>query len=72
MAKGGKRKDVGRPASDGTLKAQEQRQPLDMPVCKAMGIRAFWVNRRGEAAEPQWLPFTEVKDVVEAARLIAG
>ena len=45
-------------------------QPLDMAVCKAMGIRAFWVNRRGEAADPQWLPFTEVKDVAEAARLI--
>ena len=44
-------------------------QPLDMAVCKAMGVRAFWVNRRGEAAETQWLPFTEVKDVAEAARL---
>ena len=45
-------------------------QPLDMAVCKAMGIPAFWVNRRSETAEPQWLPFTEVKDVAEAARLI--
>ena len=47
-------------------------QALDMAVCKAMGIRAFWVNRRGETAEPQWLPFTEVKDVAEATRLILG
>jgi 2-haloacid dehalogenase len=47
-------------------------QPLDMAVCKDLGIRAFWVNRRGERAEAQWLPFTEVKDVAEAARLIAG
>ena len=46
-------------------------QPLDMAVCKELGIRAFWVNRRGERAETQWLPFTEVKDVAEAARLIA-
>ena len=45
-------------------------QALDMAVCKAMGIRAFWVNRRSETADPQWLPFTEVKDVAEAARLI--
>ncbi len=37
-----------------------------------MGIRAFWVNRCGEVAETQWLPFTEVKDVAEAARLIFG
>lgn len=47
-------------------------QPLDMAVCKAMGIRAFWVNRRGENSERQWLPFTEVKDVAAAARLIVG
>ena len=45
-------------------------QPLDMAVCKALGIRAYWVNRRAEAADPQWLPFTEVKDVAEAAAFI--
>jgi hypothetical protein len=28
------------------------------------------VNRRAEAADPQWLPFTEVKDVAEAAAFI--
>ena len=43
-----------------------------MAVCKAMGIRAFWVNRRDEKVEPQRRPFTEVKDVAEAARLILG
>jgi 2-haloacid dehalogenase len=42
-------------------------QPLDMAVCKALGIRAYWVNRRGETADPQWFPFTEVTDVAEAA-----
>ncbi len=47
-------------------------QPLDMAVCKALGIRAYWVNRRGEAADPQWHPFTEVKDVSQAARSILG
>jgi 2-haloacid dehalogenase len=45
-------------------------QPLDMAVCKALGLRAFWVNRRDEPVNPQWLPFTEVKDVAEATRLI--
>jgi 2-haloacid dehalogenase len=45
-------------------------QPLDMAVCKAMGIRAFWVNRRHEDADAQWLPFTEVRDVAEAAEII--
>jgi 2-haloacid dehalogenase len=47
-------------------------QPLDMAACKAMGIRAFWVNRRGEDVESEWLPFTEVRDVAEAAQLIAA
>jgi FMN phosphatase YigB (HAD superfamily) len=47
-------------------------QPLDMAVWKAMGLRACWVNPRSEKAESQWLPFTEVKDVAEAARLILG
>ena len=42
-------------------------QPLDMAVCKALGIRAYWVNRRAETVDPHWLPFTEVKDVAEAA-----
>lgn len=45
-------------------------QPLDMAVTKVLGIRAYWVNRRAETADPQWLPFTEVKDVAEAARSI--
>lgn len=43
-------------------------QPLDMAVCKVLGIRAFWVNRRGEAAETRYLPFTEVADLGHAAR----
>lgn len=47
-------------------------QPLDMAVCKVLGIRAYWVNRRAETADPQWLPFTEVKDVAEAAGSILG
>ncbi len=47
-------------------------QPLDMAVCKALGIRAYWVNRRAETADPQWLPFTEVKDVAEAASPFSG
>ena len=47
-------------------------QPLDMAVCKALGIRAFWVNRRGEEVEREWLPFTEVRNVAEAAQLILG
>lgn len=47
-------------------------QPLDMAVCRDLGIRAYWVNRTGEAADPQYMPFIEVKSVAEAARMIAG
>ena len=43
-------------------------QPLDMAVCRVMGIRAFRVNRRGEPAEAQYRPFAEVTTVAEAAR----
>lgn len=45
-------------------------QPLDMAVCRVLGIRAFWVNRRGEKAEEQYKPFTEVTTVAEAVALL--
>jgi 2-haloacid dehalogenase len=45
-------------------------QPLDMAVCRVMGIRAFWVNRRAEKAEDQYRPFTEVTTVAEAAAVL--
>lgn len=45
-------------------------QPLDMAVCRVLGIRAFWVNCRGERAEEQYRPFTEVATVAEAATLL--
>ncbi|MEV0292146.1 haloacid dehalogenase type II [Nocardia sp. NPDC050710] len=45
-------------------------QPLDMAVCHSMGIRAFWVNRRNEQPLIEYMPFTEVKDVGEAAQLL--
>jgi len=45
-------------------------QPLDMAVCRVLGIRAFWVNRRNEPAETQYRPFTEVATVAEAVRLL--
>jgi 2-haloalkanoic acid dehalogenase type II len=45
-------------------------QPLDMAVCRVLGIRAFWVNRRNEQAEVQYRPFTEVTTVAEAVGLL--
>jgi len=45
-------------------------QPLDMAVCRVLGIRAFWVNRRNEAAEERYKPFTEVTTVAEAVGLL--
>jgi 2-haloalkanoic acid dehalogenase type II len=45
-------------------------QPLDMAVCRVLGIRAFWVNRRNEAAEEKYRPFTEVTTVAEAVGLL--
>jgi 2-haloacid dehalogenase len=40
--------------------------PLDMPVCKELGIRAIWVNRRDETGTEAFRPFVEVKNVEEA------
>lgn len=45
-------------------------QPLDMAVCRVLGMRAFWVNRRNERAEAQYRPFTEVATVAEAVGLL--
>lgn len=45
-------------------------QPLDMAVCRVLGIRAFWVNRRNEPADAQYRPFTEVATVAEAVALL--
>jgi FMN phosphatase YigB (HAD superfamily) len=45
-------------------------QPLDMAVCRVLGIRAFWVNRRNETAEEQYRPFTEVTNVAQVAGLL--
>ncbi|CAN5459244.1 haloacid dehalogenase type II [soil metagenome] len=45
-------------------------QPLDMAVCRVLGIRAFWVNRRNETAEERYRPFTEVATVAEAVPLL--
>lgn len=51
---------------------EHEGRPRRATVCNAMGIRAFRINRRGETAETQWLPLTEVKEMAEAARLILG
>jgi len=45
-------------------------QPLDMAVCRVLGIRAFGVNRRNEQAEARYRPFTEVTTVAEAIPLL--
>jgi hypothetical protein len=55
---------------DDFVRSIKDESAAHMAVCKALGIRAYWVNRRGETADPQWYPFTEVRDVAEAARSI--
>jgi 2-haloacid dehalogenase len=38
-------------------------QELDMSVCKTMGIRSIWVNRRGERKDNRWDPVWVVADL---------
>ena len=45
-------------------------QALDMQVCAAMGIRAIWVNRRGEQPDPRWRPRLIVTDLTQLPDLI--
>jgi 2-haloacid dehalogenase len=45
-------------------------QALDMSVCKALGIRAVWVNRGREKAVASYRPYAEVKSLTEVARLL--
>jgi len=36
---------------------------LDMQACHELGIRAVWINRRGEPGNPDWLPYEELPDL---------
>lgn len=42
----------------------------DMKACHELGLRAIWVNRRGEDGNPDWLPYAEVRDLRGAADLL--
>lgn len=42
----------------------------DMKACHELGLRGIWVNRRGEAGNPDWLPYAEVPDLGDAAALL--
>lgn len=43
---------------------------LDMKACHDLGVRGIWVNRLGQAGNPDWLPYAEVADLNEAAALL--
>lgn len=45
-------------------------QALDMAVCKALGIRAVWVDRGREKAVASYRPYAEVKSLAEVSRLL--
>ncbi|SFB59684.1 2-haloacid dehalogenase [Rhizobium sp. NFR07] len=42
----------------------------DMKACHELGLRAVWVNRRGETGNSDWLPYEEVPDLERAAALL--
>ncbi|HWL84097.1 MAG TPA: haloacid dehalogenase type II [Roseomonas sp.] len=43
---------------------------LDMKACHELGVRGIWVNRLGQAGNPDWLPYAEVSDLDGAAALL--
>lgn len=42
----------------------------DMKACHELGLRGIWINRRDEAGNPDWLPYTDVTDLDGAAALL--
>ena len=42
----------------------------DMKARHELGLRGIWVNRRGEAGNPDWQPYAEVSDLAGAAALL--
>jgi 2-haloacid dehalogenase len=42
----------------------------DMKARHALDLRGIWVNRRGEAGNPDWLPYAEVADLNGVAALL--
>lgn len=42
----------------------------DMKARHELGLRGIWVNRRKEAANPDWMPYAEVPDLKRAAALL--
>lgn len=42
----------------------------DMKARHELGLRGIWVNRSGEAGNPNWLPYAEVRDLNEAVALL--
>jgi 2-haloacid dehalogenase len=42
----------------------------DMKARHELGLRGIWVNRRGEAGNPDWLPYAEVTDLSGATALL--
>lgn len=43
---------------------------LDMKACHELGVRGIWVNRLGQRGNPDWLPYSEVSNLDEAAELL--
>jgi len=43
---------------------------LDIKACHDFGIRGIWINRRGEAGNPDWLPYTELPDLTGVPGLL--
>jgi 2-haloacid dehalogenase len=42
----------------------------DMQACHELGVRAVWINRRGERGNPAWQPYEELPDLSRVPDLL--
>ncbi|MDI7862724.1 haloacid dehalogenase type II [Rhizobiaceae bacterium n13] len=43
---------------------------LDMQACHELGFRGVWINRLGQAGNPDWLPYVELPDLTGVPKLL--
>jgi 2-haloacid dehalogenase len=46
-------------------------QVTDLQVCHELGVRAVWINRLGEALNPNWTPHAVLSDLTNLPELLA-
>ena len=51
--------------------AARERFDVDLKVCHELGIRSVWIDRLGEALNPDWTPDAVLSDLAGLPELLA-